>query len=74
MAMALFERIFAGHEFGEPFFRLCAFGFVFSLNLFNFTGTLMRGAGLLFALFYSYCIYGIMHAWIARAAHGTPFR
>jgi len=51
-----------------------AFGFVFSLNLFNFSGKLMRGAGLLFALFFSYCIYGILHGWLARAAHGTPFR
>jgi len=53
---------------------LCAFGFAFSLNLFNFPGKLIRGTGLLFLLFYSYSIYGIIHMWISRADHGDPFR
>ena len=53
---------------------LCAFGFGFSLQLFRFRSWWCRGVGLLFGLFYSYCIYGTIHAWIARAEHGHPFR
>ena len=53
---------------------LCAFGFVFSLQLLRFRSWWYRGVGLLFALFYAYNIYGTIHAWIARAEHGHPFR
>jgi hypothetical protein len=53
---------------------LCAFGLAFSLKLFNFHARLIRGTGLLFVLFYSYGVYGIIHTWISRADHGHPYR
>jgi len=53
---------------------LYAFGFTFSLNLFKFRGWLFRSTGLLFALFFSYCLYDTMQTWISRANYGHPFR
>jgi len=53
---------------------LCAFGFGFSLHLFRFRSWWCRGIGFLFALFYACSIYGTIHAWIARAEQGHPFR